>query len=110
MKDIFTLKLHLKVRPNDILVKNHGINTITYGTKSLKNLGVKCGTDYQKTSNQRYVIPNLRNILTLGLDLKVDVMSCVHEYLKLYQLKCVLITCRRAVMYFNVFTGVLAQI
>ena len=101
MKDIFTLKLHLKVRPNDI----------TYGTKSLKTLGVKCGTDYQKKSNQRYVIPNLRNILTLGLDLKLDLkLYEIHEYLKLYQLKCVLITCRRAVMYFNVFTGVLAQI
>ena len=34
MKDIFTPKLHPKVRPNDILVKHH--NTITYGTKSLK--------------------------------------------------------------------------
>ena len=33
-KDIFTQKLHPKVRPNDILVKHH--NTITCGTKSLK--------------------------------------------------------------------------
>ena len=32
--DIFTPKLHPKVRPNDILVKHH--NTITYGAKSLK--------------------------------------------------------------------------
>ena len=39
MKDIFTPKLHPKVRPNDILVKHH--NTITYGTKSLKTLGPK---------------------------------------------------------------------
>ena len=39
MKDIFTPKLHPKVRPNDILVKHH--NTITYGTKSLKTLGRK---------------------------------------------------------------------
>ena len=39
MKDIFTPKLHPKVRPNDILVKYH--NTITYGTKSLKTLGPK---------------------------------------------------------------------
>ena len=37
MKDIFTPKLHPKVRPNDILVKHH--NTITYCTKSLKTLG-----------------------------------------------------------------------
>ena len=35
MKDIFTPKLHPKIRPNDILVKHQ--NTITYGTKSLKN-------------------------------------------------------------------------
>ena len=34
MKDMFTPKLHPKVRPNDILVKHH--NTITYGSKSLK--------------------------------------------------------------------------
>ena len=36
IKDIFTPKLHPKVRPNDILVKHH--NTITYRTKSLKTL------------------------------------------------------------------------
>ena len=39
MKDIFTPKLHPKIRPNDILVKHQ--NTITYGTKSLKTLGSK---------------------------------------------------------------------
>ena len=39
VKDIFTPKLHPKVRPNDILVKHH--NTMTYGTKSLKTLGPK---------------------------------------------------------------------
>ena len=39
MKDIFTSKLHPKVRPNDILVKHH--NTITYGARSLKTLGPK---------------------------------------------------------------------
>ena len=37
MKDIFTLKLHAKVRPNDILVKHY--NDITYCVKSLKILG-----------------------------------------------------------------------
>ena len=41
MKDIFTPKLHPKVRPNDILVTNTYQNTITYGTKSLKTLGPK---------------------------------------------------------------------
>ena len=39
IKDIFTPKLHPKVKPNDILVKHH--NTITNGTKSLKTLGPK---------------------------------------------------------------------
>ena len=39
IKDMFTPKLHPKVRPNDILVKHH--NTITNGTKSLKTLGPK---------------------------------------------------------------------
>ena len=39
MKDIFTPKLHPKLRPNDILVKHH--IAITYGTKSLKTLGPK---------------------------------------------------------------------
>ena len=38
-KDIFTPKLHPKIKPNDILVKHH--NTITYGTKTLKTLGPK---------------------------------------------------------------------
>ena len=71
MKDIFIPKLHPKVRPKDILVKHH--NTITYGTKSLKALGLRYGTNYQKTLNQRHLIPNLRNILTLGSDLNVDV-------------------------------------
>ena len=70
MKDIFTPKPHPKVRPNDILVKHH--NTITYGTKSLKTLGPKIWS--QKTLKQRHLIPNLRNILTLGSDLNVDVM------------------------------------
>ena len=39
MKDIFTPKLHPKVRPNDILVKHR--NSITYGAKSLKTFGPK---------------------------------------------------------------------
>ena len=39
MTDIFTPKLHPKLTPNDILVKHH--NAITYGTKSLKDLGPK---------------------------------------------------------------------
>ena len=39
MKDMFTPKLHPKVRPNDILLKHY--NTITYSTKSLKILGPK---------------------------------------------------------------------
>ena len=39
MKDIFTPKLHPKVRRSDTPVKHH--NTITYGTKSLKTLGPK---------------------------------------------------------------------
>lgn len=36
MKDIFTPKLHAKVRLNDILVMHH--NTVTYGTKVLTTL------------------------------------------------------------------------
>ena len=78
MKDIFTPKLHPKVRPsssmvrpNDILGKQH--NTITYGTKSLKTLG-RYGTNYQRTLNHRHFIPNLRNILTFSSDLNVHVM------------------------------------
>ena len=39
IKNIFTPKLHPKVRSSDILAKHH--NTITYGTKSLKTLGPK---------------------------------------------------------------------
>ena len=39
INDIFTPKLHPKVKPNDILVKHH--NAITNGTKSLKTLGPK---------------------------------------------------------------------
>ena len=39
MKNIFTPKLHPKVRLNDILIKHH--KTITYGTKSLKTLSPK---------------------------------------------------------------------
>ena len=54
-----------------MLVKHH--NTITYGTKSLTTLGLRYGNNYQKTLNQRHLIPNLRNILTLGSDLRVDV-------------------------------------
>ena len=56
-----------------MLVKHH--NTITYGTKSLTTLGLRYGNNYQKTLNQRHLIPNLRNILTLGPDLNVDVMG-----------------------------------
>ena len=37
MKNIFTLKLHPKVRPNSILVKHHN----TCGVKSPKKLGPK---------------------------------------------------------------------
>ena len=39
MKNTFTQKLHAKLRPNDILIKDH--NNITYGAKSLKTLGLK---------------------------------------------------------------------
>ena len=39
IKNIFTPKLHPKVRSSDILAKHH--NTITYGIKSLKTLGPK---------------------------------------------------------------------
>ena len=39
MKDIFTPKLHAKIRSNDILVKYH--ITITYGTKGMKIFGPK---------------------------------------------------------------------
>ena len=39
MKDTFTPKLHAKLRPNDILIKDH--NNITYGAKSLKTLSLK---------------------------------------------------------------------
>ena len=38
-KDIFTPKLHPKVRPNDILIKRD--NTIKYGEKQLNVLGPK---------------------------------------------------------------------
>ena len=60
MKNIFTPKLHPKLRPNDILIKHH--NTIKYGAKSLKALGPRYGTNYQVTLNQRHLIPHLRNI------------------------------------------------
>ena len=65
VKDIFTPKLHPKVRPNDILLKDY--NTITYGTKSLR-------CQNQVILNQRHLIPSLRSILILGSDLNVDVM------------------------------------
>ena len=39
VKDISKPKLHPKVRPYNILVKHH--NTMTYGTKSVKTLGLK---------------------------------------------------------------------
>ena len=64
MKDIFTPKLHSKVRPNYILVKYH--NTITDGAKSLKTLGskisnqspsdIKSETSYTKF--KEYIIDN----------------------------------------------------
>ena len=72
MKDIFTPKLHPKVRPNDILVKYH--NTITYGTKSLKTLGPKIWNQLPEDIKSEILIPNLSNILTLGSDLNVNVM------------------------------------
>ena len=74
MKDIFTPKLHPKVRPNDF----HN-NTITYCTKSLKTLGPKTWNQLpedikSETSSAKFKEPNLRNKLTLGLDVNVDVM------------------------------------
>ena len=39
MKNIFTPKTDLKIRPHDIIVRNH--NTATYGDKSLTALGLK---------------------------------------------------------------------
>ena len=48
MKDIFTLKLHAKVRPNDILVKHYN------------------GTNYPVKLSQRQLAENLTNILTIG--------------------------------------------
>ena len=42
-KDISPVKLHPKVRPNNILVKHHNTyhNTTAYGTNNLKSLGPK---------------------------------------------------------------------
>ena len=48
-KDIFTPKLHPKIKPNDILVKHH--KTITYGTKSLKTLGPKIPVDIKSETS-----------------------------------------------------------
>ena len=88
-----------------MLVKHH--NTITYGTKSLTTLGLRYGNNYQKTLNQRHLIPNLRNILILGPD---QLSIYVREYFKVYQLKFLPVTCQRTVIYFNVLIAVLARI
>ena len=105
MKDIFTPKLHPKVRPNDVLVKHH--NTITYVTKSLKALGprmwnqlpsdIKWETSYTKFKEctDTWIRPKCR---------------CVPKYLKLHECKMCANTCRRSIICFNVFTDILAQI
>ena len=73
VKDIFTTKLHPKVRPNGILFKHH--NTFTYDAKRIKHEVLRNGTNCQVTLNQRHPISNLTSILKLGSDLNVDVMS-----------------------------------
>ena len=72
MIDIFTPKLHSRVRPNEVLVKYH--NTITCGTKSLKPLGPKTWNKLPEDIKSEKSYTNLRNILTLGSDLNVNVM------------------------------------
>ena len=101
IKDIFTPKLHPKVRPNDILVKHR--NTITYGTKSLKTLGRKMWNQLPKDIKSRHLMPILRNILTLGFDQNVVVMcALIFETLSLNMCANHLPE-GKAVMYFTVF-------
>ena len=73
MKDILTPKLHPKVRQNNILVKRH--YTITYGAKSLIRLGLKMRNQLPgDIKSEPSYTSNLWNILTLDVDLNVDVM------------------------------------
>ena len=51
MEDIFTPRLHLKVRPNGILVKHH--KTIIYDTKSLKTLAKTSYTKFKEYIDSR---------------------------------------------------------
>ena len=44
MKNIFTSKTNVKIRPHDIIVKDH--NTATYSDKSLTALGPKYGMNF----------------------------------------------------------------
>ena len=55
MKDIFTCKVNLKVRPNNIVVKRH--NTTKYGIKSLTTLGQQIWST-QKTLYLKHVTVN----------------------------------------------------
>ena len=107
MKDIFPPKLHPTVKPNDILVKHH--NTIIYGTKSLETLGpkiwnqlpedIKSETSYTKFKEYFDTIfgPKCRCNLCMNIERSIS-------------LKCVLISYRKAVMHFSVFTDVFARI
>ena len=72
MKNIFTSKVNAKVRPNDIIVKTR--NLATYGDKSLTALGPKIWNKLPENIKSETRIKSLRNILTFGLGLNVDVM------------------------------------
>ena len=97
MKDIFTPKLHPKVRPNDILVKHH--NTITYGAKSLKTLGLRIWNQLPSDIKSETSYTKFKEYIDTWFGPKSRCNVCMNIW-KVYQCKMCAYTCLRAVIYF----------
>ena len=67
MKNIFTSKENARVRPNNIVAKNH--NSATHWDKSLMTLDPKIWNTLPEKANLKHQIyKSLRNTLIYGLD------------------------------------------
>ena len=84
MKNIFTSKENARVRPNNIVAKNH--NSATHWDKSLMTLDPKIWNALPEKIKSKHHIKYLRNTLIYGLDPNVDV-TCANPFTIEYFMK-----------------------
>ena len=114
IRDIFTLKLDAKVRPNDILVKHH--NAITYCVKNLKTLGPETWNQLSGNIQSETPYTNFKEYIENWLGPRCRCNICINIWgyisykLEQMSLKYLLTTALRTAIYFDYFYGRLGRI